>query len=335
MKRTLIPALLALALPASAAWTVVDDGSTPQVSDGHWVIKLNNKKSAAFVSTDGATTLLDMTTLNADLEAEGKTYRCTETASSGFRGQNIAALKNGLTELRLPDELTTIGQECFHGCSALTNVMLGTGFQKFASDHAFSNCSALETVCTRGETPVPGTVHLPDVVPSIPNYTFESCASIVHLVARGVKSVGQASVYSCGALESVELSPELYSVTSGNNNGAFYMDWKLASFFPSNMTLTVAVGQSCFRELPLDHDLDFSASTFTEIQAGGFYGIQLKDGCRITLPATLQTVGADVFYGCNSLTTVNYRGSEEDWAKIGWNETTDVLKNATIVFNYQ
>ena len=295
MKRTLLPALLALALPASAAWTVVDDGSTPQVSDGHWVIKLNNKKSAAFVSTDGATTLLDMTTLNADLEAEGKTYRCTETASSGFRGQNIAALKNGLTELRLPDELTTIGQECFHGCSALTNVMLGTGFQKFASDHAFSNCSALETVCTRGETPVPGTVHLPDVVPSIPNYTFESCASIVHLVARGVKSVGQASVYSCGALESVELSPELYSVTSGNNNGAFYMDWKLASFFPSNMALTVAVGQSCFRELPLDHDLDFSASTFTEIQAGGFYGIKMKDGCRITLPATLKTLATQAF----------------------------------------
>ena len=77
-------ALLALAttilfasLPAWATWTVTVDGSTPEVSDGHWTIKLNNKKSAAFVSTDGATTLLDMTTLNADLAAEGKTYRCT------------------------------------------------------------------------------------------------------------------------------------------------------------------------------------------------------------------------------------------------------------------
>ena len=142
-------ALLALAttilfasLPAWATWTVTVDGSTPEVSDGHWTIKLNNKKSAAFVSTDGATTLLDMTTLNADLAAEGKTYRCTEIAGSGFRGQNVAVLKTGLTELRLPDEVTSIGQDSFHGCSALTSVMLGTGFNKFASTHGFSQCGA-------------------------------------------------------------------------------------------------------------------------------------------------------------------------------------------------
>ncbi|MBQ3809914.1 MAG: leucine-rich repeat protein [Kiritimatiellae bacterium] len=295
MKKLTLLALLALALPAGAAWTVTTDGNTPEVSDGHWTIKLNNKKSAVFVSTDGATTLLDMTTLNADLEAEGKTYRCTEIAGSGFRGQNVAALKTGLAELRLPDEVTSIGQDSFHGCSALTNVMLGTGFTKFASTHGFSQCGALATVYTRGETPVPGTVHLPDVVTSIPNYTFETCSSILHLVARGVKTVGQAGVYECSLLESVELSPELYSVSSGSQAGAFYKDWVLSSFFPSNMALTAAVGQSCFRELPLDHDLDFSASTFTEIQSGGFYGIKMKDGCRITLPATLKTLGSQAF----------------------------------------
>ncbi len=295
MKKLTLLALCALALPAFATWTVTNDGSTPEVSDGHWTIKLNNKKSAVFVSTDGATTLLDMTTLNADLEAEGKTYRCTEIAGSGFRGQNVAALKTGLAELRLPDEVTSIGQDSFHGCSALTNVMLGTGFTKFASTHGFSQCGALATVYTRGETPVPGTVHLPDVVTSIPNYTFETCSSILHLVARGVKTVGQAGVYECSLLESVELSPELYSVSSGSQAGAFYKDWVLSSFFPSNMALTAAVGQSCFRELPLDHDLDFSASTFTEIQSTAFYGIQLKEGCRIVLPATLKTLGSQAF----------------------------------------
>ena len=290
-----------LALPAAATWTVSSDGSAPEVTDGHWVIKLNNKKAAAFVSTDGATTVLDMSTLNADLAAAGKTYQCTEIAANGFRAQSSynsganVVLQTGLTELRLPDEVTSIGQECFHGCVGLATVQLGTGFQKFASDHAFSGCSALATIYTRGETPVLGTVHLPDIVPSLPNYTFEGCAAIVHLVARGVKSVGQASVYQCSLLESVELSPELYSVTSGSSAGAFYKDWKLASFFPSNMALTVAVGQSCFRELPLDHDLDFSASTFTAIQSFGFYGIKMKDGCRITLPVTLKTLDSQAF----------------------------------------
>ena len=288
-------AAFALTLPALATWTVSTDESTPEITDGHWTIKLNNKKSAMFVSTDGATTLLDMTTLNADLEAEGKTYRCTEIAGSGFRGQNVAALKTGLAELRLPDEVTSIGQDSFHGCSALTNVMLGTGFTKFASTHGFSQCGALATVYTRGETPVPGTVHLPDVVTSIPNYTFESCKSIVRLVACGVKSVGVSGCFENEILESVELSPEIYSVSGNGDAGAFYKCWKLFSFFPSNMVLTAAVGGSAFRELPLDHDLDFSASTFTEIQGKSFYGIKLAEGKRITLPATLKTVGNQAF----------------------------------------
>ena len=289
------------ASPAFAAWTVTDDGSTPVVTDGHWKIKLNNKKSAAFVSTDGTTTVLDMSTLNADLAAAGKTYQCTEIAANGFRAQSSynnganVVLQTGLTELQLPDEVTSIGQDGFHGCSSLTTVELGTGFNKFASSHGFSQCKSLLTVYVRGETPVVGTVHLPDAVPSLPNYTFEGCAAIVHLVARGVKSVGQGSVYQCSLLESVELSPELYSVTSGNTAGAFYMDWVLSSFFPSNMVLTANIGQSCFRELPLDHDLDFSASTFTEVQSTAFYGIKMKDGCRITLPATLKILGSQSF----------------------------------------
>ena len=295
-------ALLALAttilfasLPAWATWTVTVDGSTPEVSDGHWTIKLNNKKSAAFVSTDGATTLLDMTTLNADLAAEGKTYKCTEFGANAFRGASYSDLVNGLTEIRFPDEVTQIGQQCFQRCEKLVTVELGTSFAKFANSHGFSNCKSLLTVYVRGETPVVGTVHLPDAVPSLPNYTFENCNQFQHLVARGVKSCGQASVYQCALLESVELSPQLYAVTSGSDQGAFYMDWVLSSFFPSNMVLTSNIGQSCFRELPLDHDLDFSASTFTSIASSGFYGIKLAEGKRITLPATLSSLGSSAF----------------------------------------
>ncbi len=296
MKRILpLLALCALALPAPAAWTVTADGSTPEVSDGHWTIKLNNKKSAAFVSTDGTTTVLDMSTLNADLAAAGKTYRCTELGANAFRGSSYADLVNGLTEIRFPDEVTQIGQQCFQRCEKLATVELGTSFAKFANTHGFSQCKSLTTVYVRGETPVVGTVHLPDVVSSIPNYTFEGCTAIVHLVARGVKTIGQAGAYQCSLLESVEFSPELYSVTSSSDQGTFYFCSSLSSFFPSNMALTANVGQSCFREIPLDHDLDFSASTFTSVGVNSFYGIKLAEGKRITLPATLKTLGSQAF----------------------------------------
>ena len=182
-----------LALPASSAWTVSVDGSTPEVTDGHWVIKLNNKKSAVFVSTDGATTILDMTTLNDDLAAAGKTYKCTELDANGFRGSTYAVLTTDLTEIHFPDEVTKIGQQCFQRCEKLATVELGTSFASFANTHGFSQCNALYTLYVRGETPIPGTIHLPDVVSSLPNYTFENCNQYTNLVARGVKSIGQAT----------------------------------------------------------------------------------------------------------------------------------------------
>ena len=288
-------AAFALTLPALATWTVSTDGNTPEITDGHWTIKLNNKYKAAFVSTDETTTILDMTTLNDDLKTAGKSYRCTELDANGFRGGNYAVLKNKLTEIHFPDEVTAIGEYCFGSCSALRTVELGRSFDKFNSHHVFSYCTALYTVYVRGETPVEGTIHLPDAVSALPNYTFENCNQFLHLIARGVKSVGQATCYQCKLCESIELSPELYSVTSGSDQGPFYNCWELTSFSPSAMSLTADVGQSAFREIPLAHDLDFSTSTFASIKGNAFYGISLDEGKRITLPSTLKTVGSGAF----------------------------------------
>ncbi len=287
--------LAAFVLSAQATWTVTTDDSNPIVTDGHWTIKLYNKSKAAFVSTDGTTTILDMSTLNSDLEAAGKTYKCTAIDSSGFRGQNVSAIKTALTQVIFPDELATIMESSFQGCEGLTSVELGAGFQGFSSHHAFAGCKALETIYTRGETPVTGTIHLPDCVASLPNYTFESCQKMKHLIARGAKTIGQGTFYDCAIVESIELSPELYSVTSGGDQGPLYKDWKLTSFYPSNMVLTADIGQSCFREIPLSHGLDFSESTFTYIAANAFFGIALPNDCKITLPATVNSLGQNAF----------------------------------------
>ena len=58
-----------------------------------------------------------------------------------------------------------------------------------------------------------------------------------------------------------------------------------------------------------------------------------KNAEVIYLPASLQTVGADLFYGCAALTTVRFGGSEEDWNKISFTESSECLKHATVEFN--
>ena len=285
-----------LSIDAFAAWTIVSEGSNPQVTDGNWVIQLNSKYKAKFVSkADGGSTVLDMTTLNADLAAAGLTYKCTEFDYNGFRGTDFAVLKTGLTEIYFPDEVTKIGQQCFQNCNALAIVELGSSFTSFANSHGFSQCHSLTTLYTRGEEKVVGTIKLPDAVTTLPNYTFENCKSYTNMIARGVKKIGQATFYQNGAVCSIELSPELYSVTSGGDHGTMYQSWNITNFYPSVMALTDNVGNSSFRELPLKHGLDFSKSTFTAVDNNSFYGIALPNDKKIILPATLNNVGANAF----------------------------------------
>ncbi len=284
-----------LSIDAFAAWTVVSDGTNPQVTDGNWVIQLNSKYKAKFVSKSGTSTVLDMSTLNSDLAAAGVTYVCTEMDNLGFAGESFSQLKTDLTEVYLPDEVVKIGEKCFHNSAALTLVELGTSFTTFSSSHVFYGCSALATIYTRGETPVVGTVKLPSVVTSLPGYTFYSVRAMKKFIAPGVKSIGQGTFHACSGVESIELSPDIYSVYCGKDHGTFYFCSSLSTLSPSKMKLTESVGQSAFREIPLTHDLDFSESTFTYVANNSFYGIALPNDKKIILPATLNSVGANAF----------------------------------------
>ena len=277
-----------LALPASAAWTVTTSGTSPVVTDGDWLLTVNNGTSLS-VSTTGSSTLLDMSTLCED------TGLSPTTCNNDFLRSNAS-----IEEVRLPTSLESLSKQCFQYCSALTTVELGPSFQGFASTHAFSQCYSLTTIYTRGEPKVEGLVKLPDVVTSIPGFTFEmpwnhNNTTVKQILARGVTAVDTAAFYRMAGVTNIVLSAGLYSVTSGNDNGPFYMCGSLSTLFPSNLNLTVAVGRSAFREIPLDHDLDFSGSTFTSVGVNSFFGIKLKDGCRITMPATLNTVQDQAF----------------------------------------
>ena len=68
------------------------------------------------------------------------------------------------------------------------------------------------------------------------------------------------------------------------------------------------------------------------IEDGGFeYCSYLT---TIMLPASLTSIGASSFAGCVSLKTVNYKGTQEQWAKITIDDYNDKLTGANIVYNY-
>ena len=54
----------------------------------------------------------------------------------------------------------------------------------------------------------------------------------------------------------------------------------------------------------------------------------------VTIPDSVTSIGDCAFQNCSNLTTVNYKGTEEQWGQISKNACNEDLTNATINYNY-
>lgn len=148
MKRLLPLLLLVSALPASATWTVttegVPSGSTHVITDGNWKLgvyrysdsdwclgKAKNQNGSGYVEGSGD---LDLTGVEADCGVVLK-------ASNNGAMERIA----GLTSVIFPDTLETMYGNTVAGCSALTNVVVGSGIRSLGQN-CFMYCSSLKTI---------------------------------------------------------------------------------------------------------------------------------------------------------------------------------------------
>ena len=98
--------------------------------------------------------------------------------------------------MTLPDSVTSVGDDAFHGCVSMTAFHGGAGLTTLGSQ-ALMSCVSLQTVT------------LPDGVTHLPNSCFAGCVALESLTAKGVKSQGKQVFRHCGKLGSpwVETAP--------------------------------------------------------------------------------------------------------------------------------
>ena len=98
--------------------------------------------------------------------------------------------KEYVTTATLPDELTTVGDYAFMGCSSLTSIEIPESVTSIGA-YAFYGCSSLASITLPGVT-------------SISNYTFYNCSSLTSIeIPESVTSIGNLAFYQCTALTSV------------------------------------------------------------------------------------------------------------------------------------
>ncbi len=95
----------------------------------------------------------------------------------------------GLTDIRLPDRLRSIGERAFSGCAGLKEIVLPDSLETIG-DRAFQGCTGLEEIV------------IPEAVEKIGNEAFYGCTRLKHVTFPDSKvSIGVDVFFGCDSLD--------------------------------------------------------------------------------------------------------------------------------------
>ena len=279
------------------------------------------------LSSDGKATITGLVSgynpIRLTIPSKIDGYPVVEIGNRSFYGCS------SLTNVTIPDSVTSIGSYAFYNCDSLTSMTIPDRVTSIGFC-AFSLCDSLTTVS------------IPDSVTSIGHSAFYYCTSLTNMtIPDRVTSIGEEMFMHCTGLTSVTVGNSVTSIGSY----AFSNCTSLTSVtIPDSVT---SIGDGAFSNctsltsviIPdgvtgiLEYTFYYCKSMISVTIPDSVTSIGLLAFCdctnltSITIPDSVTSIGMAAFNKCDNL-SVYYTGSRTQWDEIlnegglGWTSST-------------
>ena len=212
--------------------------------------------------------------------------------------ENCAFEQSGLSEISLPDSLTTLDDGAFRHCENLTSIIIPDKTTQL-NDGVFDGCYNLHTVVLPqqlqkigkrcfGDCVSLNNISIPDAVTEIGQEAFGRCKSLVKIqIPNGIHEIKQNTFNDCTNLEIVDLPQSIISI----DECAFFLCSKLTDIKASN---TLMIGAKAFFRCRALQHIDIDAVTV--IGKDAF--CECVNLSELTLPDTMTDIGEGAFAYC-------------------------------------
>ena len=235
-----------------------------------------------------------------------------------------AFYNSGITNIKLPESLKTIGENAFASCKALTEFTTTASIGNYAfnsctalssvtikggsfiDDYSFSYCSKLKTVTIEdGLTSIGASafrssgiesISLPSSLVSIEQNAFQDCRSLNNItLPSSLVSIGQNAFQNCSSLNNITLPSSLENLGT-----QVFLDCTSLEKVEFNLGITY-VPNSTFKGCTSLKDVKLSPKT-KEIRS---YAFQNCTGLEeFHLPPYLTKIETDAFSGCTNINSI-------------------------------
>ena len=287
---------------------IKDNTTLKSITIGNKITKISSTEFSGCTGLTSVTIGSGVTTLYGSAFSDCKNLESViidENNTSFKSSGNYILSKDGtklvfwfgnLTELTIPDGITSISGGAFYNCTDLTNVTIPNSVTSISSS-AFSGCTGLTSMT------------IPNSVTSIGNYAFENCTGLTSMtIPDSVTEIGGSAFEGCTGPTSVTI-PDSVTEIGGS---AFKDCTGLTSVtIPDSVT---EIASYAFEGCTGLTSVTIPDSV-TEIGYSAF------EGCTgltsVTIGSGLSDFDPSMFNGCTNLTTLTVSENNSNYESSG------------------